>query len=236
MVIIVSDPLTTLLAEMLMWAGSYACLTRIQTYLLLPDQEDRRLLTETPQGGRSLTEKTAASVLDTVTAPAVVMENVVVENDNGRSVLNDVSVRIPAGSLAMIHGTVGSGKSVFLETILGEIQPSKGKITLSSKDISLAAQTSWIRNKTIRDNIIGHNGFDEGLYKEVLHGCALDVDISRLHSGDQTMAGTDGCNLSGGQKQRLVRKQAAMTRPQLTVGVEGTRKIIVCLRTDNYIG
>ena len=104
----------------------------------------------------------------------------------------------------MIHGTVGSGKSIFLQLLLGVIKPSKGNVSVLSKEISLAAQKPWIQNQTIRENVIGLSPVDEFLSKEIIYGCALGVDILEFPSGDQKMAGTDGCNLSGRQKQRLV--------------------------------
>ncbi|KAM3457637.1 hypothetical protein NHJ6243_007726 [Beauveria neobassiana] len=134
---------------------------------------------------------------------AIRMEDVVVRSEHGRDILKSVNLSIPPGSLAMMHGTVGSGKSVFLQTLLGEVDPSGGKVSIMSNDISFAAQKPWIQNLTIRENIIGAKPVVESLYKEIIHGCALDIDIAELPSADETMCGTDGCNLSGGQKQRL---------------------------------
>ncbi|KAJ4150125.1 hypothetical protein LMH87_010890 [Akanthomyces muscarius] len=131
------------------------------------------------------------------------MEDVHFKSRTGREILKRVHLDIPAASLTMIHGTVGSGKSIFLQLLLGVIKPSKGNVSVLSKEISLAAQKPWIQNQTIRENVIGLSPVDEFLSKEIIYGCALGVDILEFPSGDQKMAGTDGCNLSGRQKQRL---------------------------------
>ncbi|KAJ6785356.1 hypothetical protein PWT90_03231 [Aphanocladium album] len=198
-ILIVSTPLDLFFERIILWASSYACITRIQEYLVLPEQEDSRQCMELSGYKHALDEKKA----EHDASLAVDMENVTVQSGDGREVLKGVSIGIPASSLVMVHGTVGSGKSVFLQTILGDTKPASGRVSISSRNISFAAQKPWLRNQTIRQNIIGPNEFDDGHYRAVIHGCALDIDIAQLPSGDETMTGTDGCNLSGGQKQRL---------------------------------
>ncbi|KAM3498333.1 hypothetical protein MY10362_008341 [Beauveria mimosiformis] len=202
-ILIASEPLDSLLERTIMWASSYACITRIQRYLSLPELEDARQVTEPTRKEGDSNEKSGELLLEKSNNFAIRMEDVMVRSANGRDILKSVNLSIPPGSPAMMHGTVGSGKSVFLQAILGEIKPSQGKVSIMSKDISFAAQKPWIQNQSIRENVIGPNPVVESLYKEIIHGCALDVDIAELPSADETMCGTDGCNLSGGQKQRL---------------------------------
>lgn len=40
-------------------------------------------------------------------------------------------------------------------------------------------------------------------YREILHACALDVDISLMIGNDLSYIGEKGINLSGGQRSRL---------------------------------
>ena len=65
------------------------------------------------------------------------------------------------------------------------------------------AQTSWIQNGTIQENILFGLSMDEERYREVLRVCCLEKDLEMMEYGDQTEIGERGINLSGGQKQRI---------------------------------
>lgn len=65
------------------------------------------------------------------------------------------------------------------------------------------AQTAWIQNGTIQDNILFGKPMDVGRYREVLRVCCLEKDLDMMEFGDQTEIGERGINLSGGQKQRI---------------------------------
>ncbi|KAM3547048.1 hypothetical protein ARSEF1564_000089 [Beauveria bassiana] len=100
------------------------------------------------------------------------------------------------GSLTMVHGPVGSGKSYFLKVLLGELGIDSGTIQVASKHIAYASQSPWIQNTTVKDNVVGLHPFVESVYSEVIFACALDEDLAELPEGDQTMTGSNGCNLS----------------------------------------
>lgn len=201
-IFIAALPLNNLLGHFPYYASGYACLLRIQNFLLLPEIQDQR---ECPQADATETEKSDGATTNAPqSAYAVEMNNVSTKSEASGHILQDVSLRIPSGSLAMMHGTVGSGKSAFLKALLGELKIDAGTIRVSTKRISYTSQSPWIQNTSIKDNVIGLSQFVDSRYKEVLFACALDKDLSELPQGDQTMAGSNGCNLSGGQKQRLV--------------------------------
>lgn len=99
-------------------------------------------------------------------------------------------------------GAVGSGKTSLLLTILGELTPTTGKVTVNGR-ISYAAQEPWIFNKTIKQNIILDADYDETRYLSILSACALDEDLKKMRLGDRTLAGENGGSLSGGQRARV---------------------------------
>jgi ATP-binding cassette subfamily C (CFTR/MRP) protein 1 len=100
---------------------------------------------------------------------------------------------------------VGSGKSTLLQALLGEVTTQKGFLNVSSvESMAYCAQTPWLINKSIQENILGVSVFDEPWYKEVLSSCALFEDLKYLPAGDKTLVGSRGVTLSGGQKQRIV--------------------------------
>jgi len=66
-------------------------------------------------------------------------------------------------------------------------------------------QRAWIRNASLRDNVLFGYPFDEETYNRVIRQCALTADMKVLPDGDMTEIGENGVNLSGGQKQRGMR-------------------------------
>jgi ATP-binding cassette subfamily C (CFTR/MRP) protein 1 len=99
-----------------------------------------------------------------------------------------------------ITGPIGCGKSTLLKALLSK---TSSRLDLST-DIAYCGQTPWIHDGTIRDNIVGASDLDALWYKEVVHSCELDFDLTRMPDGDATAVGSGGQRLSGGQRQRIV--------------------------------
>lgn len=133
--------------------------------------------------------------------------------------LLDLNVDFRIGKLNIIAGPTGSGKTSMLMALLGEMTMTKGKTYLpggrSREDVrpdpatdltetcAYVAQTAWLVNANIRDNILFSAPYDEKRYKDVLVACALERDLEILDNGDETLVGENGITLSGGQKQRI---------------------------------
>ena len=50
---------------------------------------------------------------------------------------------------------------------------------------SYTAQTAWIRNASVRDNILMGRAYDAALYAAVISACALQSDFDLLAAGEQ---------------------------------------------------
>lgn len=124
------------------------------------------------------------------------------DDEGGEEVLKDVNLEIKKGELAAIVGTVGSGKSSLLASILGELNKLSGKVKVCGTT-AYVAQTSWIQNATIQENILFGTPMKKERYEEVIRVCSLQKDFEIMEHGDQTEIGERGINLSGGQKQRI---------------------------------
>jgi ATP-binding cassette subfamily C (CFTR/MRP) protein 2 len=72
-----------------------------------------------------------------------------------------------------------------------------------SGSTAYVAQTSWIQNGTIEENILFGCPMERKKYEETIQRCALEQDLAQMEFGDQTEIGERGINLSGGQKQRI---------------------------------
>ena len=118
--------------------------------------------------------------------------------------LKDIDLRVPRGSVTVCVGAVGSGKTMLLESILGETISRLGPPPNSASSIAYCAQQPWLENGTIQSNVIGVSQCDPRWYKTVKSVCGLDADLQALERGDKTVVGSKGLSLSGGQKQRIV--------------------------------
>ncbi|POM70440.1 ATP-binding cassette (ABC) Superfamily, partial [Phytophthora palmivora] len=116
--------------------------------------------------------------------------------------LEGINLEIDPGSLVLVVGTVGSGKSSLLQALLGEMRMTAGRINIQGQ-IAYVSQEAWIRNATLRDNIVFEGDFNSERYDEILKASQLSLDLAALPSGDRTEIGERGINLSGGQKARV---------------------------------
>ncbi|KAI0405284.1 multidrug resistance-associated protein [Xylaria palmicola] len=144
--------------------------------------------------------------------------------------LLDLDVDFKIGKLNIICGPTGSGKTSMLMALLGEMTLTKGKVFLpggrSREDVrpdpttgladtcAYVAQSAWLVNANIRENILFSAPYDEKRYKDVLVACALERDLEILDNGDETLVGENGITLSGGQKQRISLARAVYSNSQ----------------------
>uniref|UniRef100_A0A1J3FGI2 ABC-type xenobiotic transporter n=1 Tax=Noccaea caerulescens TaxID=107243 RepID=A0A1J3FGI2_NOCCA len=124
------------------------------------------------------------------------------DDEDDEPAIENINFEVKKGELAAIVGTVGSGKSSLLASVLGEMHKLSGTVRVCGST-AYVAQTSWIQNGTVQDNILFGLPMDSSKYNEVLNVCCLDKDLQMMEFGDKTEIGERGINLSGGQKQRI---------------------------------
>ncbi|KAF8342804.1 uncharacterized protein EI90DRAFT_3030312 [Cantharellus anzutake] len=134
-------------------------------------------------------------------------------------ILSDISVDFPPGTLSLVTGPTGSGKSSLLSALLGEMDRVSGTLHLmkGNRNVSYAGQFPFLENATIRDNIVYHQPFEMTRYHEVLEACALLPDLRILDAGDQTEIGEKGVSLSGGQRARVALARAIYARSKVVL-------------------
>ena len=118
--------------------------------------------------------------------------------------LTDLNVDFPTGKLSVVSGPTGSGKTAILTALLGEMELIEGHSYLPKQttqvdpetglrnSIAYAAQTPWLQQKSIKDNILFGEEFNEERYEATLDACALVPDLDILEDGDQTEIGAKG--------------------------------------------
>ncbi|ORZ34302.1 hypothetical protein BCR44DRAFT_37178 [Catenaria anguillulae PL171] len=125
-----------------------------------------------------------------------------VPSDLNECPLRDINVTIPKGALTAIVSTVGQGKSSLVAAMIGEIYKARGEVHRYGR-VAYVAQSPFIVNASVRDNICFGLPYDEARYLRVIDACALAHDFQILAKGDLTMIGEQGINLSGGQRARI---------------------------------
>ncbi|KUJ13347.1 putative multidrug resistance protein [Mollisia scopiformis] len=205
-------------------AAALACLDRIQTFLLDPSRDDERFVVEKSQGPNKAIYRDDSSspsqepLIDI--EPSLSIDQFTVKpSPEAQAALVDINIEVESSTVTMIAGPVGSGKTTLLKAILGEL-PFTGNITISTGHIAYCAQTPWMQNGSIRQNITGFSNaleIDEHWFRTVAHACALDEDMSLLPDGADTLIGSRGVTLSGGQKHRVALARAVYQRFEIVL-------------------
>lgn len=155
--------------------------------------------------------------------------------ENGRKILDDLSLRIPARQYVAIVGRTGCGKSTLLRLLLGFEKPEKGAIFYDRKDIqtldlgSLRRQIGTVLQEgdlfsgSIFENITITNPYltlDDAWAAAEIAGLA--DDIRAMPMGMSTMLQEGAGGISGGQRQRIMIARAVAPKPKLLLLDEAT--------------
>lgn len=150
-------------------------------------------------------------------------------------VLENLSLKIPAGELVALVGSSGVGKSTLCSLIPRFYEVSAGRILLDGRDIrevkleSLRRQIGVVQQDvylfagTVAENIAYGK---LGASKEEIVAAAKQANahgfITALPNGYETDIGQRGVKLSGGQKQRLSIARVFLKNPPVLIFDEAT--------------
>ncbi len=132
------------------------------------------------------------------------------------TILKDISLDIPKGSILGIAGKSGSGKSTLLKLFMRFWEAKAGFIQLTETDInhintsnlrdmeSFVTQETHLFHDSIKNNLLiaNLNASDQEL-KEACRKASVHDFIMTLPQGYDTAVGELGDTLSGGERQRL---------------------------------
>ena len=135
-------------------------------------------------------------------------------------VLKDLDFDFKPGTMTVIEGPTGVGKSTLLKLMLSLLKPVSGKVELYDPPTPVSEETlcnfmyvpqgNSLMSGTIRDNLrLAMPDADEERMLEVLHLAAADF-VKELPDGLDTVCSEVGGGLSEGQAQRIAIARALL--------------------------
>jgi len=162
-------------------------------------------------------------------------ENVSFDYDVRRTIINNITFKVPDGKKVAIVGPTGAGKSTISRLLFKFYNPKKGNIYINdtninkvsqeslSKIIGVVPQDTVLFNDTIYYNIAYGNTYST---KEEIISAAKNADIHNfikiLPDGYETIVGERGLKLSGGEKQRVAIARTILKNPRIFFFDEAT--------------
>ncbi|MBL8763595.1 MAG: ABC transporter ATP-binding protein [Phycisphaerae bacterium] len=176
--------------------------------------------------------------------PARVRGRITLENvsfaypGSAATVLDGVSLDVPAGQTVALVGASGSGKTTLCNLVARFYDPTSGSVRLDGADLrevdvdsyrallGIVEQDVFLFDGTVAENIAyaRRDAAPEAI-RAAADAAHAHEFIERLDRGYATLIGERGVRLSGGQKQRLAIARALLADPKILILDEATSNL-----------
>ena len=156
------------------------------------------------------------------------------ENGTKSTALEEINLKINTGEFVTLVGKSGAGKSTLVKLIIGEEQPTRGKIIVAGQDIGKMRSTDLptlrrklgvvfqdfrlLPKKTVHENVAFAMEVAGRLEHEINEVVPQVLDMVGLAD----RANHFPSQLSGGEKQRVAIARAMINRPMVIIADEPT--------------
>ncbi len=166
------------------------------------------------------------------------MENVSYGYEGRSKALEDISLKIPKGSVVALVGLSGCGKSTTASLLMRFCDANSGNIYIDGKNyqsmkpeelrkhIAMVPQQVNLFSGTIRDNLLlaNPNASDDELMSAITEAGLLKF-VQSLEKGLDSDVGNAGASLSGGQKQKMGIARALLSNAEYMIFDEATSSV-----------
>jgi ATP-binding cassette, subfamily B, heavy metal transporter len=165
----------------------------------------------------------------------IIFDSVTFAYDRRRTILHDVSFKVPAGHRVAIVGSSGAGKSTISRLLFRFYDADSGEIRIDGQNIrevqqqsvrdaiGVVPQDTVLFNDTIYYNIAyGRPGATPAEVENAARAARIHDFIMQSPDGYQTMVGERGLKLSGGEKQRVAIARTILKNPRILLFDEAT--------------
>lgn len=156
-------------------------------------------------------------------------------HNDPKTILDNVSLEVPKGSMIALVGESGGGKSSLIKLVQRHYDPTSGsilwdgtdlrntKVKSLRKQIALVTQETVLFNETIRYNIsYGRPDATDSDVAEAASVAFAAEFIEELPHKYETLVGERGIFLSGGQRQRIAIARAVLVNAPVLILDEAT--------------
>jgi ATP-binding cassette subfamily B protein len=157
-----------------------------------------------------------------------------------RTVLQGVSLEVPAGSTIALVGHTGCGKTTLTNLVPRFYDPSRGRVLIDGQDVSdlqladlrrhigIVNQDPFLFSTSIAENVrFGRPNASEEEVRAAARAAQADDFIEALPEGYETVIGERGFTLSGGQRQRIAIARALVMDPRILILDDATSSVDV---------
>jgi ATP-binding cassette subfamily B protein len=157
---------------------------------------------------------------------------------DGRPVLEDIELDVPAGKTIALIGHTGSGKTTLTSLVPRFYDATSGRVLVDGVDvrdvtlrslrraIGVISQDPFLFSATVRDNItFGAPELSNDQVERIARLAQAHEFVERLPDGYDTVIGERGITLSGGQRQRLAIARAIAVDPRILILDDATASV-----------
>ena len=160
-------------------------------------------------------------------------------NSENEEILKNINFEIKKKEFIAIIGKTGSGKTTFLNLLMGLLKPTTGQITIDEQDIhkniegwrsnlGFVPQNISLLDDTLKKNIaygLPDNLISESNIKKSIELSQLSTFLQNNKDQLDMSIGESGVKISGGQKQRVAIARALYNNPEILIFDEPTSSL-----------